>query len=335
MNNFPAFALLNKIVILVDMDLLKLLKAKASYFNSPDDQGVMSVVTHIEIAEKHYETGLKGDDYLFNDTIYRCNQAFEGALKEAYRIYRADEFSQKKSTYDIEKYFMDERLLKDRVLASFNNYRTEWRNKSTHDYKLFFNAQEALLAIVNISAFINILFDQMIQKKSFDLETLALNSVSKKQIKTYSQSLRDQIKDLLILFSKTSGSQFFEENNPYVREAEILGALDAFLSRTAPGLKIEIEKKLKNKFRVDMQISNANETVILELKTSQQASRRLVEQGLEQLTSYLRQAEIKEGILFIMPNRDSELQIQETNKSFGDNSFSLTRISSAISDKEV
>lgn len=69
------------------MDLLKSLKEKAEYFSdAEEDQGISSVVSHIEIAERHYDGGKSGDDYLFNDVIYRTNQAFEGALKETYRI---------------------------------------------------------------------------------------------------------------------------------------------------------------------------------------------------------------------------------------------------------
>ena len=143
------------------MNLLKLLKDKAEYFStSENDRGISSVVSHIEIAERHYENGKLGDDYLFNDVIYRSNQAFEGALKEAYRIITGMT-PNRITPHQIEKYFEENNILKERVLQLFTNYRTEWRNKSTHDYKLYFSEQEAFLAIVNISAFINILLDQM------------------------------------------------------------------------------------------------------------------------------------------------------------------------------
>ena len=156
------------------MDLLKLLKGKAEYFSaSEDDRGVSSVVSHIEIAERHYENGKSGDDYLFNDVIYRSNQAFEGALKEAYRII-ADKNPNKITPHKIEKYFEENDVLKERVLQLFTNYRTEWRNKSTHDYKLYFSEQEAFLAIVNISAFINILLEQMVEKQAYNKESEVL-----------------------------------------------------------------------------------------------------------------------------------------------------------------
>ena len=141
------------------MDLLQSIKEKSEYFaDTEEDQGVLSVVSHIEIAERHYGGGKNGDDYLYNDVIYRCNQAFEGSLKEAYRIITGND-PNKLTPHKIEKYFEQNSVLRERVLSLFTNYRTEWRNKSTHDYKLYFSEQEAFLAIVSISAFINILFD--------------------------------------------------------------------------------------------------------------------------------------------------------------------------------
>ena len=125
------------------MDLLKLLKDKAEYFStSEQDRGISSVVSHIEIAERHYEGGKSGDDYLFNDVVYRSNQAFEGALKEAYRIITGRD-SSRITPHKIEKYLEQNNVLKERVLQLFTNNRTEWRNKSTHDYNLYFSEQEA------------------------------------------------------------------------------------------------------------------------------------------------------------------------------------------------
>jgi hypothetical protein len=89
------------------MDLQKLLKEKAAYFqSSEEDRGILNVISHIEIAEKHFENGKNGEDYYFNDVIYRSNQAFEGSLKEAYRILAEKDTSNVKP-YIIEKYFED------------------------------------------------------------------------------------------------------------------------------------------------------------------------------------------------------------------------------------
>ena len=70
------------------MDLLRLINDKCSYFSDTSAiQGLRSVILHIEMAERHFENGKKGDDYrLFTDVIYRSNQAYEGSLKEAYQV---------------------------------------------------------------------------------------------------------------------------------------------------------------------------------------------------------------------------------------------------------
>ncbi|TOM29750.1 hypothetical protein CGH80_22565, partial [Vibrio parahaemolyticus] len=129
------------------MDLLKIVKDKIIKFDGTDSkEGLEAVIHHIEIAERHFENGGKMDEYLYTDVIYRTNQAFEGALKEAFRSFSSNEPA-KKTPAQIEKYLESNKVLKERVLEQFKNYRSEWRNKSTHDYKLFFSSQEALLAI--------------------------------------------------------------------------------------------------------------------------------------------------------------------------------------------
>ncbi|GJQ50946.1 MAG: hypothetical protein HKUEN01_33320 [Candidatus Kuenenia stuttgartiensis] len=105
-----------------------------------------------------------GDNYLYNDVVYGCNQAFEGSLKEAYGIITGDD-PNKIMPHQIEKYFEQNSVLRECVLTLFTNHRMAWRNKSTHDYKLYFSEHEAFLAIVNISEFIKILLDQMIEKR--------------------------------------------------------------------------------------------------------------------------------------------------------------------------
>src|ERR1044071_6288717 len=49
--------------------------------------GIRSVIQHVQVAIAHLERGKReGDDTAFTDAIYRTNQAFEGSLKEAYRV---------------------------------------------------------------------------------------------------------------------------------------------------------------------------------------------------------------------------------------------------------
>ena len=218
------------------MDLLKLLKDKSEYFTKKDsNSGISNVVTHIEIAEKHFENAKSGDDYLFNDVIYRTNQAFEGILKEAYIIINGS-IPNNITPHKIEKYFDDNNVLEERVLQLFINYRTEWRNKSTHDYKLYFSEQESLLAIVNISAFINILLDQMVEKKSYNTQISMLKSSSKPIIS--SKNLLDKTVEFLKLFSKTIPSMMSGAAIPRISEREILGALNAYINNLDSSINV-------------------------------------------------------------------------------------------------
>ena len=107
------------------MDLLESIREKLIFFSDTDHYlGLQSVVSHIEVAEHHLEMGRKSDDYYFTDVIYRTNQAFEGALKEAY-VLLAKNGVKDKSPYQIEKYLESEKLLEERVLSLFSNYRME------------------------------------------------------------------------------------------------------------------------------------------------------------------------------------------------------------------
>lgn len=249
------------------MDLLKLLKDKANYFSaSEDDRGISSVVSHIEIAERHYEGGKAGDDYLFNDVIYRSNQAFEGVLKEAYRIINGSN-SNNITPYKIEKYFEENNVLKDRVLQLFTNYRTEWRNKSTHDYKLYFSEQEAFLSIVNISAFINILLDQMLEKMAYDKEDRNLKAgTTPKVSKSKDRGLLDLTTELLETFSLEAPQKVHGTALPRITEIELIGSLTAFINNVADDISVYPEFTiLRNddarRYRADFMLEREGEKI--------------------------------------------------------------------------
>ena len=231
------------------MDLLESIREKLIFFSDTDNYlGLQSVVSHIEAAEHHLEMGRKGDDYYFTDVIYRTNQAFEGALKEAY-VLLAKNGVKDKSPYQIEKYLESEKLLEERVLSLFSNYRMEWRNKSTHNHKLYFSAQEAFLAIVNISAFFHILLDQMIEAKAYFREQEKLKNSKIKLSDSYlEQPLIKQITEVLTSFSRDISSKIATGSSmpelfdtPKLFEQEILGKLAAYLNKADPEIEVFIE----------------------------------------------------------------------------------------------
>jgi len=119
------------------------------------------IITHIERAELYYFEGIeKNDENFFTDVVYRTNQAFEGSLRQSYMVLadKTEKQTKSKRTFDIEEYFESNLIFNDRVLKLFENYRKEWRNKSSHDHKLFFNQSEAFLAVINVSSYVYVLF---------------------------------------------------------------------------------------------------------------------------------------------------------------------------------
>ena len=285
------------------MDLLKLIKSKMRTFEgTPSEQGVDAVVHHIEISESHYELGKSNGEHLYTDVIYRTNQAFEGALKEAYRILTGEDPS-KKSPFQIEKYFESENVLRDRVLSQFTIYRTEWRNKSTHDYQLFFSSQEALLAIVSVSAFFNILLDQMTEKRSFDLEKEKVARRTKVFFgdgKEYgSMGFMQQVIELLKLFVSELNEEGVGASE--IKEFELQGRLAGFISAADSEIEVLTEYPIDHgsgRLHLDMLLKKGDGRVIIELKRPSTYYNRRVREGMEQLKHYLIASKIDKGIIF-------------------------------------
>jgi hypothetical protein len=130
--------------------------------------GLTAIVRHVEAAIRHYDRAESSDDEdAYTDCIYRTNQVYEGSLKEAYRILSGDAPA-KKTLFDIEKYFDGDSKIRSRVLQQMARYREDYRNPSTHDYKLDFDENEAMLAILSVSAFAKLLIAQMKAKIEAD-----------------------------------------------------------------------------------------------------------------------------------------------------------------------
>ena len=159
------------------MDLIAILRDKIDRIASGDHtSGLKAVLVHIATATRHLRRGQEtSDETAFTDAIYRTNQAFEGSLKEAYRVL-AGKKPEKKTPYQIEEYLTKETVFRDRVLSQLTNYCTEWRNLSTHDHKLDFDSSEAFLAIVSVCAFANLLLDQVAEKLAHDQSKAAADA---------------------------------------------------------------------------------------------------------------------------------------------------------------
>ena len=314
------------------MDLLKLIKEKYEFYpNTTASEGISSVVSHIEIAEKHYENAKKGDEYLFNDVIYRSNQAFEGALKEAYRTI-AGKDPNKVTPHKIEKYFEENSVLKERTLHLFTNYRTEWRNKSTHDYKLYFSEQEALLAIVNISAFINILLDQMAEKQAYELETNELENTAVTESNTATERpLIDRIVELLRAFSENVPSKMKGVAIPNITEAALIGYLTAYIKTLASDIEfstnyiIGLETGLK--YETDIFLQKGQDKLVIEIKNPLRGVTHSIPNGRKQIENYLIASRIPNGILYIPPRFTGEkMAVDVKTIESGGSQYSVTLI---------
>ncbi|KKG75488.1 hypothetical protein DU65_07010 [Methanosarcina mazei] len=309
------------------MDLLKLIKEKCDSFSDPEIvQGLGSVTSHIEIAERHLDKGKTGEDYLFTDVVYRTNQAFEGSLKEAYRVLTGNK-PEKLTPYKIEQYLEQNSILKERVLSLFKNYREEWRNKSTHDYKLYFSEQEAFLAIVNICAFFNILLDQMIEKKAYIQEKIELSksgTFTPKQIQD--KNLLEQIIQLLVKFSNDVPSKVQGTSMPRYFERELIGMLDAYMDAADEQIEVITEYAIpagERKLYADFLVRKGESSLLIEIKNPTKSIATLLNHGKEQLFTYMNASGINDGILYIPPlrndstkmiTREVELKIDDVKK---------------------
>jgi hypothetical protein len=290
------------------MDLLKLIEDKCSYFSgTPTIQGLKEVVSHIEVAERHFENGKKGDDYLFTDVIYRSNHAYEGSLKEAYRVLTGKQ-AEHLTPNKIEEEFGKGTILKARVLALFKNYRQEWRNESTHDYTLCFSEQEAFLAIVNVCAFFNILLDQMIEKKAYDQEKTELlesEVITQKQVQH--ENLIEQISQYLVDFSNktptNTTSDLIHSHNELISRNELLGMLAAYIESSDKEIEVITEYPVatgERKLYADMLVRKGENSLVIELKNATKHTADFLKNGEEQLSLYMDAADIRHGILYII-----------------------------------
>jgi hypothetical protein len=314
------------------MDLLKLIIDKTGKFTGTQFQvGLESVIHHIEIAEKHHVRGkIENDDFLFTDVIYRTNHAFEGILKEAYSLLTGKE-SNKKSPYQIEKYFESNDILRPRVIFLFTNYRTQWRNPSTHDYQLFFTEQEAFLAIVNICAFISILLDQLIEKAAFDRKREEFERAGEKPVSKSDEYEALGLWEKVIRLLKNYSSKFPHplDDSIQITEMEFLGGLSAFIDYSDKQITIYREAIIdagNQNLRPDMILRQGNEQVILEFK---KASKHLIssQTSEEQIFSYLVASGINKGILFFTPdNPMNDIQESLIEKEIGGKLFKILKI---------
>jgi len=99
------------------MDIQEILEQKIRKLpNGPYVNGLRAVKSHIDAAVRHLERGQREpDEALFTDVIFRCNQAFEGSIKEAYRVL-AGKDPGRTTPAEIGKFLASANLLRKKVL---------------------------------------------------------------------------------------------------------------------------------------------------------------------------------------------------------------------------
>jgi hypothetical protein len=264
--------------------------------------GIHAVIRHIELGEQHFQRGRdEGNNDLFSDVIYRANQAFEGSLRESYSILAGKNPSKKKA-FELEAYFAKENIFKERVTDLFTNYRTKWRNPSTHDHLALFTESEAFLAILSVTSFAGVLIDQMIERLVFDHEKKRLS----KQTKTLNKEFAKHANEPFLVRLTITLQHFVSQKTigTVHSEMELLANLKAFLSSVMPSLISVQEPKLNDNqglIRPDFLISEDNHKAVVEIKLFQRWRQSIEQTGKDQIRRYMSASDAEVGILLLVP----------------------------------
>jgi hypothetical protein len=301
------------------MDLIASLRVQAAALpHGPYTTGIEAVLLHLDAAFRHRQRGLESDDEtFFTDAIYRSNQAFEGSVKEAYRVL-ADKDPFQKRPFEIENYLESNNVFTSRVLKQFTNYRTEWRNASTHDYKLRFDQSESLLAIVTVAAFASMLIDQISERLAFNAsrrEAQANPSLIDQTLESVkAKAARDKISALIQEFCL---NHLPSPPGPRsLTERELMGALHGFLVSTVPEMAVETDVRLEGYRypRPDWVVSLGHEKVVVELKLTRVREVMAHSNALSLVGTYMEAAGVESGVLVYLPTERSSMEVQEITK---------------------
>jgi hypothetical protein len=294
------------------MDLVAALRSKISELEEGEyTPGLEAVLLHVETAFRHFSRGQESDDKTaFTDAIYRDNQAFEGSIKEAYRVLAGGDPSGKRP-FDIETYLEKKNIFRSRVLKQFTTYRTEWRNPSTHDYKLDFDESEAFLATVSVTAFSCLLIDQIAERLSY----LKAEQIAKEtgELQTHlsrtgtTNGLANRVVEAIRAFYVLEAPRVFTGERP--RESEYIGALHGFLASVLPDLTIVAEAILPGmmEYRADLLLTHGDRHLILEMGFA--VDRNKLRLDVDRLAGYMGSSGITESVLCYVPTRPEKLTV--------------------------
>lgn len=315
------------------MDLIAKLREKISRLPSGDHSlGLKAVLQHIEIAFEHYDRGNNDrNESAFTDAIYRSNQAFEGGLKEAYRIL-AKKNPSKEYTYNIEQFLESHSIFRERVLSQFRWYRTEWRNKSTHDYILNFDGNESLVGIISVLVFIILLVDQINEQLSAD--SIIENGIDADIIGNISythQSLSEIITEVILRNPEKIHAEYFSDISANTSSARglILGLIEN-IAQTTDGISVEkgnsykidnSDDNFRRHYYPDFVVSNDMERILIEVITYQ--FQNIIDDFRNALSTIMKAHNFDKAILILVPNEIVERFV--ASKIDNDDRFTLIK----------
>lgn len=314
------------------MDILREIDEQIKRIKKEDSSNYLdSIYNHLQRAEYYYKQGNK-DQHFFNDVIYRANQAYEGALKEAFKVLanKTDADLMKSTPNLIEKHFKENSVFKDRVLQLFENYRQEWRNKSTHDYKLIFDESEAFIALTSVSSFVHLLLKQIQEAIAFLSEKKKLIEEKEKLlelkeiISSKTVSLPDKLFNLIGKFAQNNN--FFNHGRE-TNEAQLMGMLHGFFTTATPDLIVKSEPTVKFRgtmLRPDFIFELGEEKVLMEIK--RHFRKEHLQTNLNQVATYLEATGIKIAILYFISyseEKDNNVKVDEHGLIVGDSFYKI------------
>jgi hypothetical protein len=115
--------------------------------------------------------------------------------------------------HKIEEYLEKQNVIRPRALKQLTRYREDYRNPSTHDYKLDFNEDEALLAIVSVCAFTKLLVNQISGKVAYEAGRDATNTRLSGDYSDGQQLGRDLANVVAGALSKIVAPSLFQHND--------------------------------------------------------------------------------------------------------------------------
>lgn len=287
------------------MDSAKQIRQKREEYRAfRSTDGIDFVLRHLDTAERHFARGQEGDSDAFTDVVYRTNQVFEGILKEAYEVLSGKP-AQGKSPYEIEQYMSKNAVFTERVIEYFRRYRTDWRNASTHDYRLDFDEQEAFLALSTVSAFCFVAIDQMIQELAASRgrsEGKAVADFDLRQGKALAERL-------VSLVPTTLRKMMVESGAPASSELMLQSTIKGLLESMSPDVQVIQEAAIRSgdrNLRADLLLSQGDVHAILEVKRARPERVGSVVEGAalsEQISLYVKATKSRYGLALVFPSR--------------------------------